>query len=138
LNRGKEDKPGNKVLYVNVTLGILLRKYIPRVFCAGVLLRVPCGRESFILLVNLHTGATAIPGQTSKFTVYSVHTRYLIVGLGNPGKKFDSSRHNIGFKVVDNFVAERQAAFKERFDSHCAGAWIAGPLNLLCRTSSWG
>jgi PTH1 family peptidyl-tRNA hydrolase len=30
--------------------------------------------------------------------------KYLIIGLGNPGEKYENSRHNIGFKVLDKLA----------------------------------
>ena len=29
---------------------------------------------------------------------------FLICGLGNPGKKYENTRHNIGFKFVDKII----------------------------------
>ena len=43
-------------------------------------------------------------------------TSNLIVGLGNPGEKYEDTRHNIGFKVIDYLVQEYNGtAFKEKF-----------------------
>ena len=31
----------------------------------------------------------------------------VIVGLGNPGKKYENTRHNIGFAAID-YIAEKE------------------------------
>jgi PTH1 family peptidyl-tRNA hydrolase len=56
----------------------------------------------------------------------------LIVGLGNPGRKYDKTRHNVGFETL-NLVAERcaGATAKDKFDGRVAEVTIAGERTLL-------
>ena len=61
----------------------------------------------------------------------------LVVGLGNPGRKYDGTRHNVGFEVLAE-VARRYGSGKPKakFNGEVVEASIAGErLVLLCPTT---
>lgn len=49
----------------------------------------------------------------------------LIAGLGNPGRRYAQSRHNIGFMVVDE-LARRWSTDVSRYDGHFEGQFGQG------------
>lgn len=39
---------------------------------------------------------------------------WLVVGLGNPGEKYEGTRHNCGYMVVDRFVAQQGEQYRNQ------------------------
>lgn len=65
------------------------------------------------------------PAVSSNLPLYTLGDTktLLILGLGNPGKEFQLTRHNVGFSAVDDFAGR-----------HEFPAWI-GKKDLKCRFS---
>jgi PTH1 family peptidyl-tRNA hydrolase len=64
--------------------------------------------------------------------------RYLIVGLGNPGREYEHTRHNIGWRVVDAIAAAHGMTFaKKQAKALVADGVIADQKVLLAKPQTY-
>jgi PTH1 family peptidyl-tRNA hydrolase len=62
----------------------------------------------------------------------------LVVGLGNPGKEYERTRHNAGFWLVERFAAANAVALRKdpKFQAlvgrhEASGAWLLEPQSFM-------
>lgn len=64
----------------------------------------------------------------------------LIVGLGNPGPRYQATRHNVGFRVVDELARQcgvAPSAFRGRFHGEIASCRLGSEELLLLRPQTF-
>lgn len=64
--------------------------------------------------------------------------RYLIVGLGNPGREYRRNRHNVGFQIVDHFAARYHMEFsRQQSNAFIATGNAAGRSVILAKPQTF-
>jgi PTH1 family peptidyl-tRNA hydrolase len=56
---------------------------------------------------------------------------WLIIGLGNPGKEYRLTRHNVGFRVADRFAREQGIQFKKRHKGSQVAEGLVGRQKVV-------
>ncbi|MBQ5782777.1 MAG: aminoacyl-tRNA hydrolase [Oscillospiraceae bacterium] len=56
---------------------------------------------------------------------------YIVVGLGNPGPKYDNTRHNIGFEALDYIAKENGVSVTKAKFSALYGVWDTGEAKVM-------
>ncbi len=59
----------------------------------------------------------------------------LIVGLGNPGKDYENTRHNIGFMILDNYLKE--CTWQKKFNAEYTTTSINGEKVILVKPMTY-
>lgn len=62
----------------------------------------------------------------------------LLVGLGNPGKEYEQTRHNVGFMAVDEIVRRHNfSSFRGKFKGLIAEGDIAGQKVMVLKPETY-
>jgi PTH1 family peptidyl-tRNA hydrolase len=71
------------------------------------------------------------------FLFLSSMKKYLIVGLGNIGEKYDNTRHNIGFKILDDLAKDQKTTFETEKLGDVANFRFKGRTFILLKPSTY-
>ena len=61
----------------------------------------------------------------------------LVVGLGNPGREYARTRHNVGFMVADELARRAGATFRAKFNGELAEARMDGARIALLKPQTY-
>ena len=63
---------------------------------------------------------------------------YIIVGLGNPTRQYENTRHNVGFDAIDILAKRYNISVKEKkHRAYCGSGYIEGQKVLLVKPQTY-
>ena len=71
----------------------------------------------------LHKKQSSVDGTTGAV--------YLLAGLGNPGREYRDTRHNIGFMVIDSFAARHNIKMNKVQNKAIVGSGFVGDARVI-------
>lgn len=63
--------------------------------------------------------------------------KYLITGLGNPGKEYENTRHNIGFKILDALADASNIVFSDKHYGYVAEYRYKSRIFILLKPTTF-
>lgn len=117
------------------------RNFRPAIrFCPGFF-HHPFFWTLLILLVHHNLGKDVILYMLKLFKrepSYSGPVNFMVVGLGNPGREYENSRHNAGFYTIDRIAEHCGVEIKRlKFKGTTAECTLGGRHTLLLKPSTF-
>ena len=75
--------------------------------------------------------------KSNRETPEELMKKFLIVGLGNIGEKYENTRHNIGFKILDQLAEKESITFETQKLGDLANFKFKGRTFILLKPSTY-
>lgn len=85
----------------------------------------------------LETIAGLFKSKSNRETPEELMKKFLIVGLGNIGEKYENTRHNIGFKILDQLAEKESITFETQKLGDLANFKFKGRTFILLKPSTF-
>lgn len=95
-------------------------------------------RDKEPVMASIFELLKAIGQSNAEKTESGKSPEFLLVGLGNPGTKYENTRHNAGFRFLDD-LAKKQgiSVTRSRFQSLCGDMVFGGKRVLLIKPQTF-
>ncbi len=95
-------------------------------------------RDKEPVMASIFELLKAIGQSNAEKTESGKSPEFLLVGLGNPGTKYENTRHNAGFRFLDDLAKKQGVSItRSRFQSLCGDMVFGGKRVLLIKPQTF-